>query len=88
MVFFFFFLMENAQKQLGWISDTSHLQIPIDVVVDILVSGGMQYIVKFSEIIEHAVGFKEMYDLLAGQRTVYLIAFHTEYGKFGFVAHG
>ena len=62
-------------------------EININIVVDIAVSRGMKHVVKFADVIEHSVIFKEFDSIFSVHISVPLIALKAEYGEIHFFAH-
>ena len=66
---------------------TAGFQVNINIVIDIIMSGGVEQIVEFVKIIKYPIVAEKLGYRFAGQVAVLLIAFRAEYGKGHFFAH-
>ena len=72
---------------LYWDNRIPRLQVDVNIMVDILVSRGVQNVVELTNVVKHTILVKQIIRLLTGQGLVHLIAFQTEDGKFCFFTH-
>ena len=65
----------------------SCVEVYVDIVIDILMPGGMKNIIELTQIVKHSVSVEELNGLFSGQVLILLVVLNTEDCKFHLFTH-